>query len=148
MPAYTAAIVRRVSGGSADHSVVGVAEGFGGRLAWDRGAEAMWLIGDLLSRNLQQRPQAFGQGQQRPHGDACITPVGRHVLHCFQDRDKIGSRPVNVPVSPVGENDSYPVRTAGRRFRYDFKVLAVKGMSPIHDRDLSHQPINNCGSLR
>lgn len=112
MPAYAAAMVRRASGGSVDHNVGGVAGASGDR--WGRvwNAEAMRLIGSFLSGSFQQRPQAFRQGQQRPHGDARMALIGRHALNRLGHGTKVGGRPADLATPSVGQNNRNPFRTA------------------------------------
>jgi hypothetical protein len=149
MAAYSLAILRRTSGGRASHSVHDAVEQSGGGLdGWlVRGAGARLVIGDFLSGNPQQRSQTIGQGQQGSHGNARITPIGNGV--CIgRDWREIGCRPSHVPTPSIGQDHRYPIRTTARHFGSDIKPLAEKRMSPLRDRDLSDQSIENSGSLR
>jgi hypothetical protein len=67
MPAYTEAIVRRVSGDSIDHSVGGIAGDVCDGQGRAQGAGARLIIGDILYAPVQQRSQENHQGPQRTH---------------------------------------------------------------------------------
>jgi hypothetical protein len=149
MTAYSLAILRRTSGGRANHSVrdaVGRSgDGLDGWLV--RGAGARLVIGDFLSGSPQQRSQTIGQGQQGSHGNARIAPIG-NCMCIGRGRSKVGCRPSHVPTPSIGQDHRYPVRTTAGRFGSDIKPLTEKRMAPLRDRDLSDQPFDNSGSLR
>jgi len=111
-----------------------------------RGAGAKLAIGDFLPGSSQQRSEAIGQGQRRPCGDPRIAPVGTRVPG--RSRNEIDGDPAHVPAPSVGLDDAQPVRAAAGYLRGDLKLLAIKGMAAVSDRDLGDQPFDGGGSLR